>query len=549
MLEYLSIKGVALIEELALPLYPGLTVLTGETGAGKSIIVDALQLVLGDKADTTLIRAGSDAAVVEGAFKVPANGSKTGSGERDTDEVILAREVRAGGRGRATINGSMVPVARLKAMGEDLVDLHGQHEHQTLLKVAAHLDTLDSYAVNHELRSAHRHLFAERRSVRERLERINSDARERAARQDYLRFVINEIESADVAPDEEDLLRDEEKVLASAERLQESAGAVLEALYQSDSPLSDAVGRCAASLGSLEEVDARLTPMVELLQSARAQMEEASHQLRDYLGKVESDPQRLAAVNERLVLIADLKRKYGPDMDDVAATLISSREELEGLAADDSDLEALEARDRELTGQLEETAAELARVRRQAASGLEEKVQRELAELAMDKVRFQVDFRQTEHQELGLDEVEYLISPNPGEPLLPLRKIASGGELSRIMLALKRILAGSDGVRTLVFDEVDTGIGGRVAGVLGRKLREIAVRHQVLCITHLAPVAACAANHILVEKGSDGDRTIIRARYLTKEERVTELARMMGGLEITSGIMESAREMLEAAGG
>jgi DNA repair protein RecN (Recombination protein N) len=547
MLEYLSIKGIALIDELALPLHPGLTVLTGETGAGKSIIVDALQLVLGDKADTSLVRTGEEMAVVEGSFQV--RGLAAAGAQLHTGEAILGRELRRQGKGRATVNSSMVPMAQLKALGDHLVDLHGQHEHQSLLKVTTHLDTLDSFAGTGALRSEHQELFAERAAIRGKIEAIAAGTRDRIARRDYLQYVVREIEEAAITPEEESQLRDEEKVLASAEKLMEAASGTLEAIYQSENSLTDSVGRCAGTLGALVEVDPRLGDVVDLLGSAHAQLEEASHQVRDYLGRLEADPARLASINERLVLIADLKKKYGPETADVLATLEDSRAELEEMDTDDSDLEGLRAREEELTAKLTAMAADLSRSRKESSTGLEKRVQGELAELAMEKVRFKVNFADGGHQETGTDSVEYLISPNPGEPLLPLRKIVSGGELSRIMLALKRILAGSDGVPTLVFDEVDTGIGGRVAGVLGSKLKEIAANHQVLCITHLAPVAACADHHILVEKGSEGDRTTVSARYLTGEERVAELARMMGGLEVTSGIIESARELLEGAGG
>jgi len=522
-------------------------VLTGETGAGKSIIVDALALVLGDKADTSMIRTGHDFTRVEASFDV--QGLPADEGSDISGEVIVSREVKREGKGRATINGSMAPIARLKSLGEGLVDLHGQHEHQSLLKVSTHLDTLDAYAGLLGLRNDHETLFSELSRVKDQIRRIQDGTRERAARRDYLQFVVRELEEASLSNGEEQQLLEEERVLASAEKLIETASSVLDAVYQSENSLADGVGRAASTLGSMVEIDGRLSDVVDLLGSSHAQLEEAAHQLRDYSGTVSSDPARLEQVNERLVLIADLKKKYGPMLQDVLSYLESARSELSEIDADDTDLGELVAREDAIRSELEELAERLRKGRKDAAGGLEKKVTSELVELAMEKVKFGVDFEETEHLETGIDLVEYLISPNPGEPLLPLRKIASGGELSRIMLALKRILAGSDKVSTLIFDEVDTGIGGRIAAILGIKLKEMAATHQVLCITHLAAVAACADQHILVEKTADTKRTIIMARYLSDDERVQELARMMGGLEVTDGIVDSARELLEEARG
>jgi DNA repair protein RecN (Recombination protein N) len=297
------------------------------------------------------------------------------------------------------------------------------------------------------------------------------------------------------------------------------------------------------------ETDGRLSEVVDLIEGAGVQLEEAGHFLRDYAATVQADPHRLEEIHERLALIATLKKKYGPTMLEVLRTLEEARQELALIEEGETDLEMLKSLEDQLAARAGKLALSLSRERKKKASSLESSVQAELADLAMEKVRFSVSFQETGMSETGVDEIEFLISPNPGEPLMPLRKIASGGELSRVMLALKKILAGADAVGTLVFDEVDAGIGGRVAAVLGRKLQDIARHHQVLCITHLAPVAACAHHHIVVEKVEEQGRTVVRTRYLEDEERVEELARMMGGIEVSSGIVRSARELLEEARG
>ena len=547
MLEFLSIKGFAIIDELALPINPGLTILTGETGAGKSIIVDALKAVLGEKVDLSAVRTGENAARVEAAFR--ASDMDLPDGVDAQDELIIGREIRREGRGRATVNGTLITIPHLKEMMDQMVDLHGQHEHQSLLKTAVHLQTLDSFAsLDHrkkEFAEAYRKLM----EIRQRLDTIERDKRDRLARLDYLRYVANELQSADLGSDEEEKLRSEEGILGAAEKLLHTASLALEDLYQSEGSAVETVRRSAGDLKQMMETDGRLSEVVQLIEGAGVQLEEAGHFLRDYASAVQADPHRLEEIHSRLALIETLKKKYGPSMEEVLRTLEEAKQELALIEEGETDVETLKSQEVQLTAKAGKLAFSLSQDRKKMALSLEGSVQTELMDLAMDKVRFSVSFEETGMSETGIDAVEFLISPNPGEPLMPLRKIASGGELSRVMLALKRILAGADAVGTLVFDEVDAGIGGRVAAVLGRKLQDIARHHQVLCITHLAPVAACAHHHIMVEKTEEKGRTVVRTRYLEDEERVEELARMMGGIEVSSGIVRSARELLEEARG
>jgi DNA repair protein RecN (Recombination protein N) len=547
LLEFLSIKNFAIIDELALAFKPGLTVLTGETGAGKSIIVDALQTLLGEKVDLSVVRAGDSSARVEAAFKAPE--IDLPDGFEALDELIIGREIRREGRGRATVNGAMITIPHLKEIGDRMVDLHGQHEHQSLLKTAAHLRALDSFASLVERKQEFAKIFRELTDVRERLGAVERDKKDRLARLDYLRFVTNELQSASLSPDEEKKLCDDESILGAAEKLLFTASTALEELYQSEGSAMETVRRSAGNLKQMMETDGRLREVVELIEGAGAQLEEAGHFLRDYTGTVQADPNRLEEIHERLAVIATFKKKYGPSMKEVLGTLEEARQELALIEDGEMDFETLKSQELELAARAGELAFGLSQDRKKKALSLESSVQAELQDLAMEKVRFSVSFQEDDMSETGIDEAEFLISPNLGEPLMPLRKIASGGELSRIMLALKKILAGADAVGTLVFDEVDAGIGGRVAAVLGRKLQDISRHHQVLCITHLAPVAAYAHHHIIVEKTEEKGRTVVRTRYLEDEERVDELARMMGGIELSSGIVRSARELLEEARG
>jgi len=547
LLEFLSIKGFAIIDELALPFHPGLTVLTGETGAGKSIIVDALQAVLGEKIDLSVVRTGESAARVEAAFGGTVMDLPDGIDV--CDELIIGRDIRREGRGRATVNGTMITIAHLKEMGDRMVDLHGQHEHQSLLKTAVHLQALDSFASLNHRKQEFSDVYRELMKIREGLDNMERDKRDRLARLDYLRYVINELQSADLGLDEEERLRNEESILGAAEKLLFTASSALESLYQGEGSAVETVHHWAGELKQMVETDGRLREVVQLIEEAGVQLEEAGHFLRDYSSAVQADPYRLDDVHERLALIGTLKKKYGPTMQEVIGTLEESIQELALIEEGETDLETLKSQEVQLSARAGELALSLSQDRKKKALLLEGSVQTELQDLAMDKVRFSVSFEKSGMSETGIDEIEFLISPNPGEPLMPLRKIASGGELSRVMLALKKILAGADAVGTLVFDEVDAGIGGRVAAVLGRKLQDIARHHQVLCITHLAPVAACAHHHIMVEKTEEKGRTVVRTRYLEDEERVEELARMMGGIEVSSGIVRSARELLEEARG
>jgi DNA repair protein RecN (Recombination protein N) len=536
MLAFLRVRDFALIDDLALPLHPGLTVLTGETGAGKTIIVDALQAALGERVDAAMVRTGSETAAVEAGF----------SGA-DGEENVVRRELAREGKGRCFIGGDLAPLSRLKALGDALVDLAGQHEHQTLLRPAAQLLLLDAFAGCGQERMELASAVREWKEVAGRVRDAEERGRERASRADYLRFVAREIAEAAPREGEDEALLREERVLAQAERILGAVAGAIEGLEGEEGAAAARLGRVSTLLREAGAVDARLREMQELVDSAKAQAQEAARMLSSYADRISADPARLEEVATRLARLGSLKKKHGPTLADVIAAGEKASGELARLTGEEEGLDALKAREKELAAATAGAAAELTAKRRKAAARLEKKVKNELAELAMAKTRFAVSFAASPLSESGADAVEFLLAPNPGEPLLPLSRIASGGELSRVMLAVKAVQAGEDSVPTLVFDEVDAGIGGETARVLGRKIRAIAEGRQVLCITHLAPVAAGAAHHLLVEKVEEKGRTVIRARYLEREERVAEIARMMGGASVTRKMLDSAREMMEAA--
>ncbi len=536
MLAFLRVRDFALIDDLALPFHPGLTALTGETGAGKTIIVDALQAALGERVDAAMVRTGSETAAVEAGF----------SGA-DNAETVVRRELAREGKGRCFIGGDLMPLARLKALGDALVDLAGQHEHQTLLRPAAHLALLDAFAGLEGERGELGAAVREWKEVAGRVRDVEERGRERASRADYLRFVAREIAGAGPREGEDEELLREEKVLAQAERILGAVAGAIEGLEGEEGAAAARLGRVSTLLREAVSVDERLREMQELVDSAKAQAQEAARLLQSYADRISADPARLEEVATRLARLGSLKKKHGPSLADVIAAGEKAAEELARLTGEEEGLDGLKAREKELAAATAGAAAELTAKRRKAAGRLEKRVKAELAELAMGKTRFTVSFAAAPLSESGADAVELLLAPNPGEPLLPLRRIASGGELSRVMLAVKAVQAGEDSVPTLVFDEVDAGIGGETARVLGRKIRAIARDRQVLCITHLAPVAACAGHHLKVEKVEEKGRAVIRARYLSHEERVAEIARMMGGSAATRKMMDSAREMMEAA--
>lgn len=557
MLTQIQINNFALIDNLSLELGSGFNVLTGETGTGKSIIIDAIVAVLGERVAADMIRTGTDRAVIEAAFDLSNSPSARNKAaqlgvESEDGTLLITRELSTGGKSQGRVNGRLSTLSMLKELTSGIIDIHGQHEHQSLLAAANHLDILDEWCGRETLalRAKVAELYARLRSLRSELERLQNDERERARLLDLYEFQKSEIESAKLSAGEDEELAAERSRLANAGKLSELAAEAYGAISGSgrENGATDLLSSALTQLQSMAALDESVTSVLQDLETALYAAQQAQSAVRGYREDIEFSPSKLEEIEERLDLIRTLKRKYGDSIEEV----IAYGEEITGKV---DDLTHSEERKVDLLREIENVEDELHGVarklsdeRKAAATKFTSAVRVELSELAMADTEFEVSFTQCEPCEKGMDTVEFMIAPNPGEPLKPLTKIASGGEMSRIMLALKTVIAGADEIPTLVFDEIDMGIGGRTAQVLGLKLAAVARTAQVMCVTHLPQVACRADHHFSVQKTVEGDRTVVRVRELSKEERIAELARMLGGAEDSQTAFEHAKEMLVAAG-
>ncbi|HEX6066962.1 MAG TPA: DNA repair protein RecN [Longimicrobiales bacterium] len=550
MLLELRISNFAVIESLSIHCEAGLNTLTGETGAGKSIIVGALGLLLGERASVESIRSGAQKATVEGVFDVAQRKSvlellaEQGI-EADDGLLILRREVSAEGRSRAWVNGAASTATFVGQLGRSLVDLHGQHEGQTLMRADEQRNILDAFAGASDLAGEVAVVYQDTRRLQDELEDLERRRREAEQRADYLRFQASEIESAHIKPGEEAELASESVRLEHSEELAQLAGALSDALYAGDDSVSARLGEVRRTLDHLVRIDQSQADARELLDTAYYAIEELGRRFGDYAGGIEYDPARLEEVRRRQDLLYRLRSKYGPELEDVIATAAKAREELS--LVDDAAFrrQQVESALGAAQQKLQQLSTELSRQRKKAAARLQKEVMQVLPELGMAAGRFEVALDgHTQATAHGAEAVEFRIALNAGFEPRPLARIASGGELSRVMLALKTILARVDRVPTLVFDEVDAGIGGRVATQVADKLRDVARHHQVFVITHLPQLASRAAHHLLVEKVVREGTTLTRVNELKGEERVRELARMLGGDPESGVSIEHAREML-----
>ena len=571
MIQELRIENFAILDHLELNFKNGLVILTGETGAGKSIIIDAVETLLGSRTDITMVRAGAEKAVIEATFEVPEAVRQAVNDLLASEDLLddpalvtLGREIRASGRSVARVNGRTVRVQLLKHLGEYLVDVHGQSEHLSLLRVSHHLDLLDSFANAGELRQAYTGIYKQIQAVRRELADLRQAESEAARRIDILNFQINEIESARLKPDEEKSLRDERNRLANAEGLSSLAQEALLALDEGgpDSPAAtDLLGQAVRSVAGLARLDPNQANLEEQAQDIFERLEDLTLSLRGYLEGIEFNPKRLDQVEDRLNLIHNLKRKYSKGsaaaIQDVLVFAAEAHRQLDSITHAGERIEILEKDETRLLDQLAAAGQVLSLERRRAAQLLAQELEAELEHLQMSNARFQVEFRTRpdEHgvlledgqrvafESTGLEQVEFLVAPNPGEGLKPLVKIASGGETSRLMLAIKNVLARADQIPTLIFDEIDQGIGGRVGAVVGQKLWMLARRHQVLCVTHLPQLAAFGEQHLQVRKTIQDGRTTAQVKQLERESRLKELAEMMG--DLSDGTRRSAQELLQ----
>ncbi len=551
MLTDLNIKNFAIIDNLHVAFGPGLNILTGETGAGKSIIIDAVNLLLGMRASAELIRTGEEEATVEALFDLshhPAILAKlVETGVECDGELLVKRVIARSGKNRVFVGGGLSTTTVLAELGQSLINIYGQHESQTLLRPDNHLHLLDGFGGLLPLRAEFAAIHGEFRQTLAALRHLEEGEREAERRLDLLAFQADEIGRANLVPGEEEELEQERRLLAHGEKLLTASQESFDSLYGGDSAILGGLRWVISAIDQAKEIDNALHPVFDILNGAYLQLEDAALALRDYATRVEADPGRLQAVEDRLDLISRLKKKYAPTVAAIIACKDEADQELELLRNREQTRHDLDRALAELAERLRAKGEELGAARRKAAGRLKTAMEKELHELAMKNAVFEVAFDPlSEPRVTGPERVEFLFSPNPGEAPKPLARIASGGELSRLMLALKQVHPESD-VPTLVFDEVDTGIGGATSALVGKKLQKVGREQQVLCITHLPQVAAFADNHYQVEKRVAAGRTSTAITLLDAEERVAEMARMLGGVKVTETTMEHAREMIEEA--
>jgi DNA repair protein RecN (Recombination protein N) len=570
MLLELHVRNFALIEEVRLSLESGLNILTGETGAGKSILLDAVSLILGGRASSDFVRQGTEKATIEALFAVTSTPEfrelcEEYGVEIEDDTLLIVRDISASGKNVCRINGRMMTVQMLKHFGQYLIHMHGQHEHQALAKTDEQLSLIDAYggdellALRVEVAAA----FDAYHEAKHKLRDAKVGEQERIQRLDILRFQLHEIGEASLRHGENEELDEERNRLSYAEKLFDAANTSYDLLYggsKSGQAVLDHLNKAIHEVEGVVRYDERLAAVLELMQTALYSVEEASHTLRGYREEIEFNPVRLAQIEERLNLLRRLRKKYGDSVEEILGLAIRLEQDIDALEHHEENLERL-TREVDRTGAvLAKRAVSLSKARRGAAEKLSEAVTAELAGLMMPKTQFVISFTQIQEEEglvigsrrvhvneSGIDRVEFLFSPNVGEPLRPLGKIASGGELSRTMLALKTILADVDNVGTLIFDEVDTGISGRAAQAVAEKLALIAKHRQVICVTHLAQVASMADTHYLIQKSQTAERTRTDVMVLEPKQRVDEVARMLSGSELTETTLRHAEEMLERA--
>lgn len=553
MLTHIHIRDFAIIDELSLELAPGMTVLTGETGAGKSILVDALGLVLGDRADPSVVRQGADRAEVSVQMDISGEAAAAHwlrEQGMDDQECLLRRVVGRDGRSRAWINGSPTTLQSLRTLGEMLVDIHGQHAHQSLMRREVQRRILDDYADHPQRVQAMAETYTHWHRLQRRLEGLSGEQEAREARRELLRFQVEELDGLDPAPGEWQQLEEEHHRLAHTGRLLEVAETAYQALYAADGSVESTLGHTCSELEQLQGLDHRLDEPRQLLTSAQIQIREACDGLRRYADGLEADPARLQHVEGRMAAFQDLARKHRVEPEALPQVREDLAAELETLEGETGDLASLEQETAKALEACREAADALSQSRRTAAGTFSEAVTRAMQALGMEGGRFECAVEPAQEARLtpqGMDQITFRISANPGQPLQPLARVASGGELSRISLAIQMIAARALPTATLIFDEVDTGIGGGVAEVVGRQLRTLGAHRQVLCVTHLPQVAAQGHHHLQVCKEKGRDHTETRIRPLEREQRVEELARMLGGLEITRQTLAHAREMMDRA--
>ncbi|HEX7534320.1 MAG TPA: DNA repair protein RecN [Syntrophales bacterium] len=556
MLTELSIRNFAIIDEMTVSFTDGLNVITGETGAGKSIIIGAVSLLLGERASADMIRSFEESATVEALFDI---------GEKDDlkkkiremgfhvgKELILKRIVTRAGKNRVYIDGQLATLGMLSAISESLINICGQHEHQVILNADNHIDILDEFGDLLPLRLEYTDMYGQYLSLKERIRESLSVKKTRGEREDLLRFQFKEIDDAGIRAGEDATLLEEKKVLNNVQRLMDYATGAHDVLYGRAASVLGELRGAIANIREIKKIDSGLRLADGDLDNIYYQLEEIALTLRDYMKSLSYDPARLEVIDDRLEVLGRLKRKHGRSLEDVLQKRVQIEEELKAISSIDDEIERMSKDLGEISPRLLEKARDLSKRRREAAAVLKKAIEGEIHSLRMENAAFEVTFKAPDDDQgpalfnpRGIDEVEFFLATNVGESLKPLNRIASGGELSRIMLALKNVLAKTGSVGTIIFDEVDSGIGGATAEDVGKKLKGVAKHHQIVCITHLPQIACFGDRHYRVAKTVSGERTIASVDALSDKERLDEIARMLGGTELTKKTREHAREMLE----
>lgn len=552
MLQELRIKNFAIIDELNISFSKGLNILTGETGAGKSIILNAVQLLRGAKVGDEVVRSQEEEATIEAIFDLSENPEiiKRFKVEEIDDKektLLIKRIISKSGRGRVYVNGNLATLGMLSNISEEILSICGQHEHQLLQKVETHIDILDEFGGLIKLREEFQRCFEKFNSQLEEIKKIKEDQERLEKEREIMQFQLKEIESANLQVGEDETLKAERAILINAKRLIEFAKLAEGLLYDEEGSVIERIQMIIRQGQDVSSIDPKISELVKNLKASLIQLEEISIEFRDYSKKIEANPERLDEIENRLQELDRLKRKYGPTIEDILAFKKRIDEKLQLFTLEQDKLKELETSLEPIRKEMLGLCRRLSQERKKVALGLKKEVEKELFSLGMKKTTFEVSFEEIPISSKGMDKVEFLISPNPGEALKPLAKIASGGELSRIMLALKKILANVGERQVLIFDEVDSGIGGAIAEVVGRKLKELSRYHQVICVTHLPQIACFADRHYSVKKEVKGGRTITRVIPLEKESVIDEIARMLGGMKITEKTKAHAKEMLEEA--
>ena len=556
MLTELRISNFALIDQLHLVLPSGFLALTGETGAGKSLLIDALLLLAGGRASSDQIRFGADEALLEACFTLPdthplvCHLRQDGFLLSDQQEVFIRRIVARSGKNRSYLNGQLAPVQTIQEVGRQLVDIHGQHDQQSLLSPKTQLELLDAYGGLLSLVERFQQAYEEWKEKIEALEVLHRRLHEQADRQDMLEFQYEELTKIQLQVGEEDVLSQEYHRLKHSGRLGELSHQTFETLYEGERSMLVQLQDVTKWVQELSQIDAQCLAWLPLLESSEIALQEVTQHLRDFRSQTESDPERMEAIDSRLASLQRLKKKYGKTIEELVEMVQSLEKDLALLEEKDVQIAQLQADVSKSYEAMEALANELSAKRKKVAKQIVKQVQLEFEELKMGTMQIQVNLFTNENEKsrfgpTGMDRLELLLAPNPGEPPMPLGKIASGGELSRIMLALKTVFAGNDQTPVVIFDEIDSGVGGEAGMVMGNRLRELAKYHQVCCITHLPQIAAQAHAQFVVEKVTEDDRTLTKVSEITSVQRETEIARMLGGGTITPAIKQAAAEMLQ----